>query len=65
MISVCCHERAFLARSGSGWWIDGKLVHEWYECGQCKRPCELWKEQRNEGIEGNEQTEFSEKPLSA
>lgn len=40
MSSVCCSARVFAAHSSGGWWIEGKVVYDWYECSQCKQPCD-------------------------
>ena len=40
-LSECCNERALLARSLGGWYFNGELTHEWYECTQCKKPCHI------------------------
>lgn len=41
MKSICCESVARLARAASGWWINGELVTEWYECTECREPCDI------------------------
>lgn len=41
MKSECCDAKVFKARSHGGWWINGQIVHEFYECSQCKQPCDI------------------------
>lgn len=44
MKSDCCSARVFKARSSDGWWINGQIVHEFYECSQCKQACDTIQE---------------------
>lgn len=44
MLSECCDAKVFKARSAGGWYIGGILVHEWYECSQCKQACDTIEE---------------------
>lgn len=40
MISRCCNALALKAVSAGGWYINGMLTHEWYECVGCKQTCD-------------------------
>jgi hypothetical protein len=41
MMSQCCGVRSLKAKSSGGWYINGELVHEWWECSQCKQACDI------------------------
>jgi len=66
MISECCRVKVFKARSAGGWYINGELVHEWYECSQCKSACDtistLTNKDDDNDSEGNQAA--SDNPVS-
>lgn len=39
-LSDCCQEKANKARSASGWWFEGVLHYDWYECSFCHQRCD-------------------------
>lgn len=61
-LSECCNERVLLARSLGGWYFNGELTHEWYECTRCKQPCHILMELGAEH-EGNGAEEFRDASL--
>ncbi len=40
-VSVCCEVKALKARSAEGWRMNGEIVHEWFECSNCKGVCDI------------------------
>lgn len=51
MISECCGVKALRAKSYTGWYIDGELRNEWFECSRCKQRCDIVQEESNqEGV---------------
>lgn len=55
MKSNCCGHRALQARSSGGWYINGKLEHEWFECSNCKQVCDIIEDEPIDQGDQNEQ----------
>ncbi len=45
VLSECCNVRATKAQCATGWYIAGRKVTEWYECTNCKQPCDILDEE--------------------
>lgn len=54
-LSECCGERAHEARSSSGWWFEGRIVYQWFECSFCKQRCDTMPVPSNDYIFNNKE----------